>query len=165
MANNDRLQVKQELIDHNFTRIINKPNADSGQPPAFIDLSSSDSDSSSDEGAEVRNSGKRSRDLSVDVSNGKSKKKKVAGDLPVGFLDLLPPRRPPLGVSSPSTPNVGSIVTAPVEGSIKKFWKAGDYEATPAVGFRDSYSGEFLLLACLFRECLLLGRRSCAKTA
>ncbi|XP_075514421.1 protein MICRORCHIDIA 7-like [Primulina tabacum] len=139
MANNDRLQVKQELVDPNFT-CMNKPNADYGQPPSVIELSSSDSDSSSDDGAEVRNSGKRSRDLSVDVIDGKNKKKKVAGDLPVGFLDLLPPRRPPLGLSSPSTANVGSIVTAPVEGSIKKFWKAGDYEATPAVVSRDSYS-------------------------
>ncbi|XP_073273513.1 protein MICRORCHIDIA 7-like [Primulina huaijiensis] len=140
MENNVRFQVKQELLDHNFAR-VNKPNPNSAQPPSVIELSSSDSDSSSEDGGEVRDSVKRSRDLSADVSNGKSKKKKVAGDLPVGFLDLLPSRRPPVGVSSTSMANVGSVVMAPVEGSVKQFWKAGDYEATPAVGFRNTYNG------------------------
>ncbi|XP_073141955.1 protein MICRORCHIDIA 7-like [Henckelia pumila] len=144
MANKDSIQVKQEVLDHNFAR-LNKPNPDSARPPAFIDLSSSDSDcdsdSSSQDGGEVRGSGKRPRDFSADVSNGKSKKKKVAADLPVGFLDLLPSKRAPLGVSSPSTANAGSIVVAPVEGSVKQFWKAGDYEAAPVVSFRDPYSG------------------------
>ncbi|KAL3631725.1 hypothetical protein CASFOL_024709 [Castilleja foliolosa] len=133
MANQTKINVKQELVDPNPTA---RPNSDpdfSGLA-AIIELSSSDS-SSSDDDDNYRN-------------NNARKKSKTAAEnlnavLPVGFLDPLPSKQTPSSLRNerlllefPS-----EKVDAVVGASSKQFWKAGDYEVAPGGDLNISNGG------------------------
>ncbi|KAG8379466.1 hypothetical protein BUALT_Bualt07G0091400 [Buddleja alternifolia] len=160
MANRNKTQVKQELIDSDPTP---RPNSrpDFSSPASIIDLSSSDSDSDSsssssdDDGDNSNiNSNKRPRDSSGGDNNSnnarrKKKDKKMAKDLnavlPLGFLDPLPSKMTtPLPLVSeqsslvlPSV-RVNSVVEA---ASNKQFWKAGEYEGAPGGDWDSAHGG------------------------
>ncbi|KAL4559811.1 hypothetical protein LXL04_031957 [Taraxacum kok-saghyz] len=114
------VKVKQEFMEvPNGNDSNNTKTKDvSGAP--VIDLDSSDDDSCSS-GDGINNS-KRPR-VSKDtdeVHNNKRNKSAEGVTLPVGFLDLLPPKGPTL---QDTKCNVASAVR-----NCKQFWKAGDFE-------------------------------------
>ncbi|KAL6559602.1 hypothetical protein OROGR_004719 [Orobanche gracilis] len=135
MANDTKINVKQELLDPNLTPNYN-PDQSLSLPASIIDLSSSDSESDSSS----------SDDDDGRITNAKKKSKKTADDLnavlPVGFLDPLPsplsssPRKERLHLELPP-----SRVNAVVETSSKQFWKAGDYEGAPGGDWDTSQGG------------------------
>ncbi|GFQ00522.1 morc family cw-type zinc finger protein 4 [Phtheirospermum japonicum] len=148
MANQTKINVKQELVDPNPTARRNS-DPDFSCLAAIIELSSSDSSSSDD-------------DDDGGDNNARKKSKTTAEDfnavLPVGFLDPLPfkqtpsslPRNERLRLEFPSA-KADPVVGA----SSKQFWKAGDYEGAPG-GDWDTSNGEVLFIyfssshACLF---------------
>ncbi|KAL6576254.1 hypothetical protein OROHE_000035 [Orobanche hederae] len=135
MADDTKINVKQELLDPNLTPNYN-PDQCFSLPASIIDLSSSDSESDSSS----------SEDDDGGNTNAKKKSKKTADDLnavlPVGFLDPLPsplspsPRKERLHLELPP-----ARVNAVVEASSKQFWKAGDYEGAPGGDWDTSQGG------------------------
>ncbi|KAL5717391.1 hypothetical protein ACHQM5_010398 [Ranunculus cassubicifolius] len=113
----------------------------SQHPHTIIDLSSSDSDYSSDSGDETgnRNGGDNGGGSS---SSSRRKKKRQKLDelgivLPLGFLDPLPSPSQQLQQSQPQPVPLATkserhyqspVVSNSSQGGSKQFWKAGDYE-------------------------------------
>ncbi|XP_010943619.2 protein MICRORCHIDIA 7 [Elaeis guineensis] len=134
--------VKAEIVDAGDQPVsanlpAPEPPRRPSEPPAVIDLSSSDSDSEAEENG--AGGAKRSGSPNGSDDGGPFKKLRAEGGLaaalPLGFLDPLPPDIPPplplplplpLAVAGPPPP-------PPATGfqGCKQFWKAGDYEERP----------------------------------
>lgn len=143
------VRVKQEVLDPPERRQRNIDGAVTPLPPppdSVIDLSS-DSDSDGGNLDSVIAS-------AVQLGGSPTKKRKTSYSggvvLPVGFLSPLPP--PPEAVLSLPAPewappsarsarsNGGRSLS--LQGS-KQFWKAGDYDGAPSVGFESSTGAVF----------------------
>lgn len=138
--------VKAEIVDAGdppSRAVLQKlPLPPPSEPPAVIELSSSDSDSEAEE--DGGNGAKRSRVPHGSDDGGSFKKLRAEGGfataLPLGFLDPLPPDNPP-PLPLPAPPGVArSALLATAFQGCKQFWKAGDYEESTTTNSTPLYA-------------------------
>jgi len=156
----EQVSVKQEQqqldnIISEKTRQRRISNSQVPIPDSVIELSSSDSDSDSDVDLDL---GSVVATAVQNTAESPSKKRKVndkgGAILPAGFLSPLAPSPSPastpvnngvLGLPAPDWASTSNRVNKSVSFSLKgckQFWKAGDYDGSPARAFESS-SGNF----------------------
>ncbi|KAK1389655.1 Protein MICRORCHIDIA 4 [Heracleum sosnowskyi] len=134
-------KVKEEIVEPSLRK-----SPDPSLPPVLIDLGSSDSDSDSSSSSLSGEKRPRSPDGDGFVLKRRRKGKSSGVELPVGFLDPLPPKEVvPLAVEEteaivPVT-NASNGVVSAIPSCNKQFWKAGDYEGAASSNWETSTGG------------------------